>query len=339
MIVGISEKSRWDPFYTPMKCTSGVLALPLSLVSWPPGTPGMPAGQPPYGMYGNISSTMTCENRNQADVTMIRDGSVSHMLLPNDGLSYTEIARAYLDGDVSIPSGGKVTITSTAEVAFPLSSFGKVLGMAALQGYVPIYTRSVGVAESCASLFGIRSCAKKSGEQWCGVLGGQCVTEVDTMPGVLVPAVCSLTRTICKESEAEMKALVIPKNLDLQIVAVQPCPPGSNMPPGTNCSFPAAPGLEAGTGKARAIASYIDDMDPPQEDIDEAESAIGMATTLAIVGGGVLGTLCITIAAVIMWNHQRGRRARDPAGAPQPALPTVLASDHSHTVAAVVCKV
>merc|ERR1711972_602732 len=97
--------------------TSGVLALPLSLVSFPPGTPGMPAGVPPHGMYGNISSTMTCENENQADVTMIREGSVSHMLLPNDGQAYTEVARVHLDGDVSLPPGGKVTFTSTAACA------------------------------------------------------------------------------------------------------------------------------------------------------------------------------------------------------------------------------
>jgi len=110
------------------------------------------------------------------------------------------------------------------------------------------------------------------------------------------------------------------------------------MPPGTNCSLPAAPGLEKGTGKARAIPDYIDDMDPPQEDIDKAESVVGTATTLAIVGGAVLGTLCIALAAVVMWSHRRSRRAHAPAGAQPPALPTVLASDHIHDKAAVAGK-
>jgi hypothetical protein len=254
-------------------------------------------------------------------------------------LPYIELARSYMTGDVSLPSKAKVTFFSRTDVRLPISAFGIITSAAALNGYVPIYTRQVGVAKSCASLFGIRSCTKKSAEKWCGVLGASCTTETKAMPGVLVPAVCSVTRTICKETEAEVKALVVPENLGVKIAAVLPCPKESMLPPGTNCSFPAAPGLEPGTFKALPIPDYIDDMNPPQNDIDDAKTAVKSATIGVISASAVLAAASFLIVAVLLRKRFIHMAATDTAHVPRPSLPTVLASDPNHAQAVDVSKV
>merc|ERR1712232_384486 len=259
----MGEKMRFQPFYTPLKCTHVNLALPMSKMSLPPGNPyGIPPGQPPYGLYGHVADVVqTCENPNEYDMITNKADSVSRLYLPNltnpiDGKPYMDIAQTQLTQDVGLQAKSEGQVRSSVHGSIPLAAFGGITVAASMSGYVPLYTKTVATVESCLRLFGVNICAKKTMESWCGTLGGQCLVDV---PGTNLtePAVCALTRSVCRLSEAEMKALTVPSNLGLTILAVIPCHPSTGLPPSLNCSIPAAAGIDV-TMKSRPIPGFVD---------------------------------------------------------------------------------
>eukprot|EP00930_Biecheleria_cincta_P042555 TRINITY_DN2927_c0_g9_i2.p2 TRINITY_DN2927_c0_g9~~TRINITY_DN2927_c0_g9_i2.p2 ORF type:complete len:198 (+),score=45.37 TRINITY_DN2927_c0_g9_i2:774-1367(+) len=169
------------------------------------------------------------------------------------------------------------------------------------------------------------------------------MTGVDSMPGVLTPGLCSITKSICKELEAEMKSLVTQPNLDVTIVAVRPCPPEAMMPPGSNCTYAAAPGIEQDTGKPRAIPDFIDGMDPKQEDLNRGEAAIDTITTSVISCGAAFSAICFTTAMVCLRLEVSECTMDTSTGsldeeAVMSVLPRVLGSEGGQTGKAVVIK-
>jgi hypothetical protein len=251
------------------------MALRMSKMSVPSPlaeSMGMIPGLPPYGMFFNMTSSVTCKNPNQASVTMKAKGSKIELFLPNltsylvggSGLPYQLMGDGNLVEDVHLASGGGTgEITQVIRVAFPLQD---VLGMsatAAMLGYAPQFVKSSMSIETRTTLFGLSLGEEARKEEWCGFFGGSCIARsLDSNDNPLVPeqwepAMCSMTKAICGK-EDDMKAALSFKTLGGAIAATGPCPPETGLPNTTFCNVVTAPGVDAMTLKVKAI-------DPPRE--------------------------------------------------------------------------
>jgi hypothetical protein len=330
LVFGVLEHMRFATFYSPMKCSHAAFALRMSKVSWPPGNSyGVPAGTPPFGMFGHVTDlTSTCENPNEFDVSTERGDSASVLFLPNltgaSGKPYMEIARSYLTHDVNMKSKSSTTIAASVNASMPLQAFGSISIVAATQGYVPLYTKTVATAETCLTLFGFPMCGRaEKQESWCGFLGGSCFVQV---PGTNLsePAVCSYTRMVCRLKEADMLALMTPRNLGLSIAATMPCDASLGLPAGSACRIPAAPGIDERL-RPKPILGHVDGPHPRQEDLDKASSAITFSTSLVIAASAVIILGCCGVgswsAIKFMKVSKKGANA-----AAIPATPAILTS-------------
>ena len=234
--------------------------------------------------------------------------------------SYLPVALISLKDDYVVPADGVGSGTSEAIADAPLSSFLGVFQAATLTGYVPLYTKTVAKLESCSKLFGMTFCDKKDTITWCGVLGGNCQTQMNNAgKQVWVPGLCSFTNSICRsggeKGEAEMKALVTPENLGVSTVD-SPCRPHTGFPNSTNCPMPVAPGLNA-TGFQVTIDALVDGPHPDSEDLDKARSMINLSTWLVIVLGAAGIISASSLAACVLWRSKTSS-GKDPT--PQPNI-------------------
>lgn len=326
VVIGILEKFRFEPFYTPVKCSHGALALPMSKVSFPPGNPmGVPAGKEPYGLYGPVANLIqTCENSNEYDIATKKSDSVSRLYLPNltnsiDGKPYLEIGQSYLNHDVTLRAKRTTTITSAVHGSAPFSAFGSIGMYASLRGYVPLYTKIETTGETCLTLLGFRMCGKAKQTTWCGTLGGSCMIGISGT-NMSEPGICAFTRAVCRSTESDMKALTNAQNLGLKIVAIFPCPASTGLPPSMNCSVPAAAGLDKKMNML-PIPGYVDGPDPNKEDLDKAESAIILVTSAAISLGVALTLLSCSLAMCCFSRWKKARAAQlEDCGEGKPAV-------------------
>jgi len=280
--------------------------------------PGLPAGTPPFGLYGSVFNiTSSCRNPNQVKITTKKDDFASTLYLPDmsnwtwgesekavssgkiNG-SYIFVASILLKEDYILPADGTGTPYTETIGNLPLNHLVGLLQSALSVGYVPLYTKTVASAESCVKLFGLNFCSKQDATVWCGVLGGNCLADMK-LPGmsVWVPGLCAMTRTICRlgeQGEAEMKALVTAKNLGVSTMA-SPCLPHTGLPASMNCPIASAPGINRTTHQVQ-ISGFVDGPYPDSEDLDAGESMINLATSLAIAFG-VIGSLCS--CGVTLW--------------------------------------
>jgi hypothetical protein len=70
-----------------------------------------------------------------------------------------------------------------------------------------------------------------------------------------------------------------------------------------NCSIPSAPGVDALTGfpgKSRSIPGFVDGPHPSQKDIDDGESKVFVATSLAIALSVVFAVLWCVLSSCIL---------------------------------------
>merc|ERR1712216_779015 len=68
----------------------------------------------------------------------------------------------------------------------------------------------------------------------------------------------------------------------------------------STCKVPYAPGIHAETRLMQPITEYVDGPDPDQDDIDEAERFIALATGLVIGLGVVLTVLGVAFGLVFL---------------------------------------
>lgn len=331
MIFGIVEKRRWTPFYQEMKCVaSAPFALRMSKMSAPSPlaeSMGLAPGPPPFGVYFDMTTTLTCKNPNQVSVTMQAEGSSTEMFAPNltdlafggTGLPYTKVAHGHLTSEAHIAAGGGTgEARQISKVEFPLADVLAIAGTAAVQGYAPLYVKSIMPMESCMKLFGQPMCQETVEEQWCGSFGGNCLAKVlgvdglPVEPVLLEPAMCTMTKAICG-TEADMKAELTPEAVGLEVIDTIPCPPTSGLPNTMRCNVITAPGIDAATLEPKLI-------DPPMqltaraqqkmdEKLAEGEALINMLTTGVIICGALFGTLC---AVVCLMCFCRACRAKEP---------------------------
>jgi len=339
MIAGIVEKKRFEPFYTPIECTHPAFALRMSTVSFPPGNPfGVPAGAAPYGLYGSMANTTaTCDNPNQISITTKKEDSVTYMYLPNltnpiDGTPYLEIGKSFLTHDFSLQDKRTTELKSEAFGSLPLAAFAALGAAASLHGFVPLYTKTIATAETCLTLFGITICDKGTEETWCGNLGGNCFVDLPAVPGMVEPAICPYTRTVCRLTEAEMKALVTPANLGLAIVATIPCPVATGLA-NMMCNVASAVGVEDVTAKMLPIPGFVDGPFPRKDDLDKGSASIELFTTLAIVSGVVLTVFCWVLAAAIVLKSKRTKGHGNASPNPAAPHPTILTAPVAGQVA------
>merc|ERR1712226_1087490 len=100
------------------------------------------------------------------------------------------------------------------------------------------------------NLFGIPFCAEAASEYWCGSLVGRCLLGDSTTN--LEPAICPLTRMVCRLTEAEMLKETTPENLALTTFGI-PCGASRALPGATECVRVAAQGIEEYTLRMRDV--------------------------------------------------------------------------------------
>jgi hypothetical protein len=304
----IIERSRLDPFYTPLRCTNVPVMLRMSMVSCPPGTslgiyppdnplgiptrspPCIPGGTPPCGLHGHVATlSQTCENPNDYDINSKATDVKTVLYLPNltnqiDGTPLMEVARSYATADVSLKAKRTTMIYWSYNAGLSLATLQSVATTAFFQGYVPIYTHTSGTLETCVRLLGSSLCNKDFKEAWCGSFVGHCVVAV---PGTNLsePALCAFTSSICKETLAELKAHLMPRNVGLEIASTFPCPAATGLPAVMNCTTPSAPGIDALSGfpgKSRPIPGFVDGPHPSQKDIEDGKARVSFILSLTI---------------------------------------------------------
>lgn len=329
LCVAIWEKARLTPFYKEMKCDPvPPMALRMSLMSLPSPMAemmGMAPGSPPYGMYFNISSAMTCKNPMQATVTMQAAESTIEMLLPNlsdflsggSGRPYVKVFEGNLANDAKFASGGgSADIKQTMRVALPLADVMGMSATAAMLGYVPQFVKTSMPIESCLTIVGYPLCKKSTQEQWCGMYGGSCMAQsLDSdgnpiVPTQWEPAMCGMTKAVCGK-EADMKAALNFETLGGRVIGQMPCTPATGLPNTTMCNLVTAPGVDPLTLEAKSI-------DPPQEltvqaqkDMDEmiaqGELSINMLLLPAIILNLISG---IAFSGCTVFSYRRYSQAR-----------------------------
>lgn len=343
MIFAILEKQRWTPFYRQMKCDpSEPFALPMSKMSPSPfvaAMMGMPAGLPPYGVYFNLTNAATCRNPNQVVITMKAQGSKVEMFAPNltdlalggRGLPFALTGQGRLSSDVHLAAGGGTAeIAQSIQVEFPESAMLAMMGSAAVQGYAPLYVKSIMPTESCTTVFGLTMCQDTVAEQWCGSFGGNCLVKAKGNDGQplepvqFVPAMCTMTKAICGAQE-DMQAELTPSAVGLEIVGTILCPPSSGLPNGTRCNVVRGPGVDSTTLEPKII-------DPPsqlttraQQEMDKQLAAGETMITAMTVGAAVVGALSGTFWLAMSIIYCRRVHSTRPAEA-QEAMPTILNS-------------
>ena len=163
MTFGIVEKLRWTPFHQPMKCEAsepsamrmlGKISAPSPLAE----QLGMVPGNPPFGAYFNMTSSLACRNPNQIEITMKAQGSNVSMYAPNltdlavggEGLPEALTGYGHIVSDVHLSAGGGTAdMTQLTQVRFPLSAMLEMMAVASVQGYSPAYVKSVTPMRSC----------------------------------------------------------------------------------------------------------------------------------------------------------------------------------------------
>jgi hypothetical protein len=205
-----------------------------------------------------------------------------------------EVARSYATADVSLKAKRTTMIDWSYNAGLPLATLQSIAATAFLQGYVPIYTHTSGMRETCVRLLGTSLCNKELKEAWCGTFGGHCVVAV---PGTNLsePALCAFTSSICRETLADMKAHLMPRNVGLEVASIFPCPAATGLPAVMNCTAPSAPGIDALSGfpgKSRPIPGFVDGPNPSQKDIDDGKSKVSFILAL---------TLGLSISFGAMW--------------------------------------
>jgi len=351
MIAGIMEKKRFEPFYQDAECPETALALKLSLFSLPP------LGTPPFGLFGKVmNATSSCRNPNQVEITTWKQGFKSRLYLPDMagwvwGVSekslsagkingtYHFVATVELTDDIILPADGAVSFRTEATANAPFGPLAGLLGAVSLIGYAPLYTKTEATVQSCVKLFGITFCEDKVTTTWCGVLGGSCLAQTTDIAGakVWVPALCAMTNSVCRlggdKGEAEMKALVTATNLNVHTASV-PCAPETGLPATMTCAVIAqAPGIESAnppTGRQQQVPGFVDGPRPDSKDIEDGESMINLATSLAIAFGvlGCISSCSLTGFALWRWKRSSAMGATS-SGSSQ--LPSILTSQAQAT--------
>lgn len=327
MLVGITEKMRWTPFYQEMACDPRPPgAVRVSKTSLPPGMAemfGLTPSSPPFGAYFNETTVISCQNDNQASFTMKALGSKMEVFSPNltdlalggAGLPYQKIADGHLASDAHFAAGSRAQMRLVTEQKMPLAITLELLPVLGMQGYVPMYVKSVQPIETCSTLFGYKLCQETTEEQWCGTFGGNCMVEVLGADGVPVvpelwePAQCSMTESLCGR-EADMKAELTPAALGVEVVATVPCPPATGLPSTLNCSIVSSPGVNYTTGRRAKVlhpASRLTARAREERDrkLEEGEAMIGTATNCAIAFGSIFGALFVLLCLVCSWRAFR----------------------------------
>lgn len=329
MIFGIVEKMRWSPFHQPMKCEAAEPSAMRLLNSMSAPSPlaeslGLVPGNPPFGAYLNMTSSLACRNPNQVDITMKAQGSSFSIYAPNltdlavggEGLPEALTGTGHLMSDVHLSAGGGTAdMTQLTQVSFPLSAMLEMMAIASVQGYAPGYVKSVTPMRSCMSILGLPLCTETVTEQWCGSYSGSCMAKVLGTDGLPVdpvqyePAMCAYTKAICG-SKADMKAELTPSAVGLEVVATLPCPPTSGLPNTTLCNVISAPGIDTTTFEPKII-------DPPtqltanaQREMDkqlaDAEKMVTIFTVFAIVSGAVGGSFFFVLSIFCVWRWRSG---------------------------------
>jgi len=349
MFYAITEKSRWTPFYQEAKCMASEptgMRLMTSLSAPSPYAEqfGLSPGTAPFGAYGNVTSTVTCTNPNQVEVTTYSEGNRVEMYAPNltdlaiggKGLPETFIGYGNLASDVVLPAGGAAEMTQLTHFAFPFSALLEMMAISAVQGYSPAYAKSVMPTKTCMSVMGLPMCTETVTEQWCGHFSGPCMMRVlgdDGLPVVPVqyePAMCAYTKSVCGSKE-DMKAELVPSALGLEVVATGPCPPASGLPSTQMCDVVSAPGIDPNTLEPKLIDPPMQLTANAQRELDETltsgERTINIMLTSAIVLNAFFGTVEI-VMCIVYFRLWRSRRAPPEAGAVR-ELPTVLSAPRS----------
>ena len=349
MFYAITEKSRWTPFYQEGKCMAseptGMRLMTLLSAPSPFAEQfGLSPGTAPFGAYGNVTSTATCTNPNQMEVTTYSEGNRVEMYAPNltdlfiggKGLPETFIGYGNLASDVVLAAGGAAEMTQLTHFALPFSALLEMMKISAIQGYSPAYAKSVMPAKTCMSVMGFPMCTETVTEQWCGYFSGPCMLHVlgdDGLPVVPVqyePAMCAYTKHVCGSKE-DMKAELVPSALGLEVVATGPCPPASGLPSTQRCDVISAPGIDPNTFEPKLIDPPMQLTANAQRELDETltsgERMINIMLMSAIVLNTIGGTVDV-VMCIVYYRLWRSRQAPPEAGAAR-ELPTVLSAPRS----------
>jgi hypothetical protein len=331
----ITEKMRWTPFYQAMQCeTLPPMVMRLSKLSVPSPMAeamGMQPGSPPFGLFMNITTSSRCTNPGQSSITVKAAGGEIQMLSPNmtdlamggSGVPYSIMGTVKMMQDAHFEAGGgQAEIVTVTQIQQPLASV--LAGMspsATIAGYSASYTRQFQTIETCATLFGISMCQEVRSEQFCGSFGGSCLAESLDATGVpLAPAhfelaICGYTRSLCGKEE-DVKALLKPEALGIQVLAQVPCPAATGLPNGTLCNVISAPGLDPATGQARAVEPSVE-LTPQAawealEALEKAEAALGSMIMITLI---LNAFSCVFNLSLVLVCCRRHRRAKMDAGA------------------------
>lgn len=347
MGVGISEMARLTPFYREMKCDpTPPMAMRMSEMSMPSPMAemmGAAPGSPPFGMFFNMTTAVSCQNSNQYDIVMKAAGSTIEMFLPNltdfltggPGLPYLKASDGNLVQDANFASGGgRAEIKQVSRVALPLDT---VLGMsatAAMLGYSPMFIKTSMTVENRLTLFGMPMGKPAIVEQWCGYFGGTCMAKVldgdgnPIVPTQWEPAMCGLTKSVCGK-EADMKAALDFVALGGTISGSMPCLPHTGLPNSTMCNIVTAPGVDSLTLQGKMIDPAMELTVQAQSEMDEmleeGEATLTMYLVLIIVINAISG---IVHAGLSVLCCRRRARATKASQAQQSAAatghPTIL---------------
>merc|ERR1712072_391731 len=244
-----------------------------------------------------------------------------------------------LKDDYVLPADGTATVKSEAIANAPLQSFLGVFQAAALTGFVPLYTKTVATISTCVEIFGMKFCDKKDATTWCGVLGGNCQTQMSIAGMTMwVPGLCAYTRTICRlgeeKGEADMKALVTAGNLGVSTIDL-PCMSHTGLPPSMNCPIAKALGINATMHQVQ-VHGFIDGPRPDnseemRKDLDDSESMLNLVTSL-VIAVGTLGSLCsFSLTACCVWRLNKAPSSKSSAPAGPHDRPRILTSQPQST--------
>jgi len=325
MCVGISEKARFTPFYQEMKCKTPPVAIRFSGMSAPAGTAeamGLTPGSPPYGLYLDMTTTTTCTNPNQADVTMKAAGSKFELLQPNltdvalggAGLPYTKLSDGTLERDAHFPSGGgEGKMVQVTAVGITLTDVFAISAVASVQGYAPLYVKSKVTVENKVTLFGMPLVSETTVEQWCGYYGGSCLAEIaGTNPPMFEPALCAMTKMICSSTVEDMQASLNFAALGGAFLMSMPCAPATGLPSTMNCSVVTAPGVDATTMTPVALDPQMQLTAKAQseqdEKIDDAETMLHGMLSATIALNAILFVLFSGMVVFCFWRRTRAAR-------------------------------
>ena len=265
------EKARWTPVAVPMQCENAPLpATRLSAISMPSPLAeamGMQPGALPNGLYLNVSSSTSCSNPGQADITIVASGFETTLLAPNLtdlaagglGKPYGITGKIRLSQDLVLPSTGQANMVTVTEVAQTVDEVLAGMSPSSIQqGYSVGFSRSVQVVKTCSSVLGLSSCIDSTIELFCGSYAGSCLAEVldasgsAVVPAQFEPAICAYTGQLCGQ-EAEVHAQLDATALGIQVLNQVPCAASTGLPNTTLCNVVSAPGVDSTTFLAKTI--------------------------------------------------------------------------------------